>query len=106
MILEGGAWELDICKILKEDAETVNIIKQKCSTYPNCFMCDCSDNSWTKISIEDLIGKEEYLRNNINIAYSFLLEDINDEDYNSQSFCSYNYIVQKSHREYIWINIS
>lgn len=106
VISEGGTWEADIFKIIDENAETVNITKQQCNIYPNCIMCDCSDDSWIKISIINLINKDEYLKNNSNIAMAFLLNDISDDDYNTYKFCSYNYIINKSHREYIWVNIS
>jgi hypothetical protein len=108
MLLEGGAWELSINNLVNYNDESGNInrTREKCKTYPNCFMCSCFDDEWTKITIEDLKNQDNILKDNQNIVYTFLLEDISDEDYKTKKFCSYQYIIQHPHRDYIWINIS
>jgi hypothetical protein len=106
MISTGGAWELNIFKIFKENAETVNLTRKKCKTYPNCVMCDCSNDQWTKINIIDLQGKDEYLKYNSNIARCFIIEDIPEDDLQDNEYCNFDYIISKKHRDYIWINIS
>lgn len=105
MISEGGSWELDIFKLC-EGNQTVNITRDNCKRYPDCFMCDCSSDTWTYVSIDNLIGKEEIIKHNSNIAVAFLLDDFSEEDFQSQAFCSYYYIIKRKHRDYIWINIS
>lgn len=105
IILEENMWKMDIWNIIKNNAETINIKQKKCNVYPNCIMCSCSDHSWIKINIIDLIGKEKYLNNNKNIAYAFLLNKITNKDYKNKKWYSYDYIINKPHREYIWINI-
>lgn len=105
LILDGGAWELNIFNLTDFNNETINRTKEKCNTYPNCFMCDCSDDTWTKITLENLKDQEKVLHDNPNIAYGFLVEEIPDKDYETKSFCSYQYIINHQHRKYIWINI-
>jgi len=108
IILEGGAWELDISDLLKQNCQEINIRKSECTSYPNCSWCDCSDDTWYKINIEDLKSKDDILKNNINIAGAFLLnsDKIDDDLWEDKSVCSYDFIINQPHREYIWINIS
>jgi len=105
ILVEGGAWESDIFDILDENSKDINWTKAECKTYPECFMCDCSDHTWTKINVEDLNGKDKQLKNNCNIAFAFLTNEIPDEDYETMEYCSYDYIVNHKHRDYIWFNI-
>ena len=75
ILVEGGAWESNIFDIPDENSKDINWTKAECKTYPECFMCDCSDHTWTKINVEDLNGKDKQLKNNPSDSRGYRLAD-------------------------------
>lgn len=104
-LLNGGSFGWGITSELN-DCEIVNKYKDDCknrNSYSGCFMCECSDSDYTKVTYEKLLTiNKEILYRNTNIINAFCL---NRDNCILEKECGLD-CISNNHRNCIWVNFS